>query len=191
MDEALDGEEGLTKAQLYDYDALVLDLMLPKKSGLELLKALRQRKRTPVLVLTAKDTVADRVTGLDAGADDYLVKPFQLIELLARIRALIRRSTGQVDPVISLGTLKIDTNARTVEKDGTPIELTAREYRLCEYLLLNRNKLVTRGMIYDHLFDERNQSMSNMVDVYVSRLRSKLGKEFVSTRRGEGYIVND
>lgn len=191
MDDAEDGQQGLSKAIAWDYDALVLDLMLPKRSGLELLSALRRNKRTPVLILTAKDTVDDRVKGLDTGADDYLIKPFQLAELLARIRALIRRSTGQVDPNIELRDISIDTNSRLVQKAGEPIELTAREYRLLEFLVLHRNKLVTRTMIYDHLFDESHDSMSNLVDVYISRLRSKLGKDFVSTRRGEGYIVHD
>ncbi|MEL7498278.1 MAG: response regulator transcription factor [Planctomycetota bacterium] len=191
VDEAEEGQLGLSKAQLRDYDAMVLDLMLPKLSGLELLRELRRAKQTPVLILTAKDAVEDRVVGLDTGADDYLVKPFQLAELLARMRALIRRSAGQVDPIVEIKGLSIDTNAREVFQSGARIELTAREYRLLELLIVHRNKLVTRTMIYDHLFDEMHDSMSNMIDVYVSRLRSKLGKDFVSTRRGEGYIVYD
>ncbi len=191
VDPADDGEAGLLKALNRDYDIVILDLMLPKLSGLELLGELRERKQTPVLVLTAKDTVADRVTGLDSGADDYLVKPFQLAELKARLRALIRRSAGQADPVITTGGITVDTAARRVSIAGNPVELTAREYGLVELLVMNRNRLVTRTMIYDHLFDENHDSLSNLVDVYVSRLRSKLGKEFITTRRGEGYIVHD
>jgi len=191
VDSANDGSEGLFKALGNDYDILILDLMLPIMSGLELLGNLRKKKQTPVLVLTAKDTVDDSFAGLDSGADDYLVKPFQLAELKARLRALIRRSAGQADPVIQVGPIKINTVARQVFVDDKPVELTAREYGLVELLALKRNRLVTRTMIYDHLFDENHDSMSNLVDVYISRLRSKLGKKFITTRRGEGYIVND
>ena len=191
VDPADDGQAALVKALSWDYDVVVLDLMLPKMSGLDMLRELRKRKRTPVLVLTAKDTVDDRVAGLDSGADDYLVKPFQLAELKARLRALIRRSAGQADPVIKTGDVSVDTAGRKVSLAGEPVELTAREYGLVELLVLNRNKLVTRTMIYDHLFDENHDSLSNLVDVYISRLRSKLGKQFITTRRGEGYIVDD
>ena len=190
VDPADNGRSALIKALSWDYDLVVLDLMIPDLSGLEVLKELRKQKKTPVLVLTAKDTIDDRVTGLDSGADDYLVKPFQLAELKARMRALIRRSAGQADPVITTGDVSVDTAARKVSVSGEPIELTAREYGLVELLVLNRNKLVTRTMIYDHLFDENHDSLSNLVDVYISRLRSKLGKEFITTRRGEGYIVD-
>ncbi len=190
VDDAADGEEGLYKAGVWNYDAIVLDIMLPKLGGLELLAALRREKNTPVLLLTARDAVDDRVKGLDAGADDYLVKPFELAELQARLRSLIRRSSNQQTPVVDVGAVSIDTTARQVSLDGKPITFTAREYRLVELLILNRGKLVTRTMIYDHLFDDTHDTMSNIVDVYISRIRAQLGKEFIRTRRGEGYIID-
>lgn len=190
VDDAADGEEGLYKAGVWDYDAIVLDVMLPKLNGLELLTALRREKNTPVLLLTARDAVDDRVKGLDAGADDYLVKPFELAELQARLRSLIRRSSNQQTPIVEVGAVSVDTTARQVSLDGKPITFTAREYRLVELLVLNRGKLVTRTMIYDHLFDDTHDTMSNIVDVYISRIRAQLGKEFIRTRRGEGYIID-
>jgi two-component system, OmpR family, response regulator len=190
VDTAADGADGLSKAMCWDYDGIVLDLMMPKMNGLEVLAQLRKQKDTPVLILTARDTVNDRVKGLDTGADDYLVKPFQLAELLARLRALIRRSLGNTDPVITVGAVTIDTAARRVTVDGHHVTFTAREYALTELLVLRRNQVVTRSMIYDHLFDESHDSLSNMVDVYISRVRAKLGKDFITTRRGEGYIVD-
>lgn len=190
VDEAADGEDGLYKATTWDYDAIVLDLMLPKLAGLEVLRRIRREKPTPVLILTARDAVGDRVGGLDAGADDYLAKPFELAELLARMRALIRRSAGQASAIIEVGDVVIDTAAKTVGKAGATILLAAREYALVELLVLHRGQLVTRSMIYEHLFDENHDSLSNLVDVYMSKVRSKLGKEFVTTRRGQGYIVD-
>lgn len=190
VDDAEDGEQGLYKARAWDYDAIVLDLMLPKLSGLELLGRLRAEKSTPVLILTARDAVSDRVRGLDHGADDYLVKPFQLAELTARLRALIRRTAGQATTVIQIGEVVVDTAARRVTLAGEPVTLTAREYGLVELLALNRGKVVTRTMIYESLFDENHDSLSNLVDVYISRLRSQLGKDFITTRRGEGYLVD-
>lgn len=190
VDEADDGREGLYKAQVYDYDAIVLDWMLPQLSGLELLQQLRKKKTTPVLLLTARDAVDDRVKGLDSGADDYLVKPFELAELKARLRSLIRRSAGQPSPLISAGEITVDTAAHKVTRASQPVELTAREYRLVELLTTNLGRVVTRSLIYERLFDENHDSLSNIVDVYISRLRSKLGKDFITTRRGEGYIVD-
>lgn len=190
VDTAADGEDGLYKAQAWDYDVIVLDLMLPKVDGLDVLRTLRETKSTPVLILTARDAVQDRVTGLDTGADDYLVKPFQLQELKARLRALVRRSAGQSSPVIELGDISVDTTSQQVLLDGQVVELTAVEYGLVELLALHRGKLVSRSMIYEHLFDENHDSLSNMVDVYISRLRSRLGKDFVTTRRGQGYIID-
>lgn len=190
VDEAADGEEGLYKAGVWEYDAIVLDIMLPKLSGLHVLAQLRRDKATPVLLLTARDAVADRVAGLDTGADDYLVKPFELAELKARLRSLIRRSSNQPAPAIQVGSVVVDTTARQVTLGGEPVVLTAREYRLVELLVVNRGKLVTRSKIYDHLFDDSHDSMSNIVDVYISRIRSQLGKDFIRTRRGEGYIVD-
>ena len=191
VDVANDGEVGLFNAKSWTYDAIVLDLMLPKLDGWGVLKQLRAAgKKTPVLILTARDAVVDKVKGLDTGADDYLTKPFELDELIARIRALIRRSADHPSPLQKLGDLEINTASRTVKKAGKPVELTAKEYSLVELLLLNRGKLVSRTMIYDHLYDENDATLSNVVDVYVSSLRRKLGKEFVETRRGEGYIVD-
>lgn len=191
VDVAADGEAGLSKANAWDYDAIVLDWMLPGLSGIDLLRELRRVKRTPVLMLTARDAVGDRVHGLDAGADDYLVKPFQLVELQARIRSLIRRGAGNPTPMIEIGNVVIDTAKRLVTVAEEPVTLAAREYALVELLALHRQKVVTRTMIYDHLFDENHDSLSNLVDVYISKIRGKLGKGFVTTRRGEGYIVED
>ena len=190
VDEAGDGEEGLFKAMNWEYDAIVLDVMLPRLNGWEVLRQLRQQRKTPVLILTARDGVADRVRGLDAGADDYLVKPFELIELLARLRALIRRSAGQAVSTITVGDLVIDTGARQVTHAGQSVSLTAREYALLELLALHRGQLITRSMIYEHLFDESEDSLSNLVDVHISNLRKKLGKDFITTRRGQGYLID-
>ena len=189
VDGAAEGEDGLYKAQNYEYDALVLDIMLPRIDGWELLRALRKTKKTPVLMLTARDAVRDRVRGLDTGADDYLVKPFDLSELLARLRALIRRSASQADSSIQIGNVVIDTAARSVRKQGEAVVLTAREYALVEYLALHRGKLVTRTMLYDHLFDENDSTLSNLLDVHVSNIRKKLGHDFITTRRGHGYCI--
>ena len=190
VDEAADGEEGLYKATSWDYDAVVLDLMLPRKDGWQVLAGLRRQMNTPVLLLTARDGVADRVRGLDAGADDYLIKPFALAELLARLRALIRRAAGQAQAVITLGDVTLDTRARVVMHGGEPVPLTAREYALVELLALHRGRLVTRTQIYEHLFDENDDSLSNLVEVHVSNVRKKLGKDFITTRRGQGYIID-
>ena len=188
-DGAADGEEGLYKAENYDYDAVVLDVMLPRLDGWEVLRRLRQTKKTPVLMLTARDTLRDRVRGLDAGADDYLVKPFELDELLARLRALIRRSASEAQPMLTIGDVNIDTAARTVSRGGAAVTLTAREYALVEYLALHRGQVVTRTMLYEHLFDENDSTLSNLLDVHVSNIRKKLGHEFIATRRGHGYWV--
>jgi two-component system OmpR family response regulator len=188
-DGAADGEDGLYKAETCEYDAVVLDIMLPRIDGWELLRGLRKTKKTPVLMLTARDAVRDRVRGLDTGADDYLVKPFDLSELLARLRALIRRSASQADSCIEIGNVVIDTAARTVLRQGQPVVLTAREYALVEYLAVHRGKLVTRTMLYDHLFDENDATLSNLLDVHVSNIRKKLGHDFITTRRGHGYCI--
>jgi two-component system, OmpR family, response regulator len=190
VDTASDGEDGLFKATSWDYDAIVLDLMLPKLDGWALLKRLRRVKTTPVLILTARDALPDRVKGLDTGADDYLVKPFERLELLARLRALVRRSAGQASAVLEIGDVKIDMASRTVIRHGESINLTPREYALVEFLALHRGKIVTRTMLYDHLFDENEDSLSNLLDVHVSNLRKKLGPDFVVTRRGQGYLID-
>ncbi|HWE92772.1 MAG TPA: response regulator transcription factor [Tepidisphaeraceae bacterium] len=190
VDCAEEGREGLFKANAGGYDAVVLDLMLPGMDGWTLLRELRKSQTVPVLVLTARDALPDRVRGLDAGADDYLTKPFQLAELLARLRALIRRAAGKASPRIAMGELEIDTAARVVWKDGEAVSLTPREYALVEFLAMHKGELVTRTMIYEHLFDEEDDSMSNLVDVHVSNVRKKLGKDFITTRRGEGYLIH-
>lgn len=191
VDEAADGEEGLYKGKTWDYDAVVLDVMLPRLDGFELLARLRKIKPTPVLMLTARDAISDRVRGLDYGADDYLVKPFDLAELFARLRALVRRAKGQATAVIEIGPMKIDTRARTVQRDGESVTLTAREYAFVELLALHRGQVVTRTQIYDHLFDENSDTLSNLVEVHVANIRKKLGRDFIHTRRGLGYVVDD
>lgn len=189
VDTASDGEEGLFKAQAWEYDAVVLDVMLPRLDGWSVLEGIRASKRTPVLMLTARDTVTDRVRGLNIGADDYLVKPFALTELLARLRALIRRSAGQAVSLIKIGDVQIDTVGKIVTRDSKLVALTPMEYALVEMLALHRQKLVSRTAIYDHLFDEGDDSLSNLVDVHVSNIRKKLGRDFITTRRGQGYMI--
>lgn len=189
VDTASDGEDGLHKAQTVDYDAIVLDVMLPRLDGWELLARLRETRATPVLLLTARDRGPDRVRGLDAGADDYLVKPFDLAELLARLRAIIRRTTRQARSTLEIGEVRIDTAARSVTRGGTLVPLTAREYVLLEYLALHRGEVVTRTTLYEHLFDENDPTLSNVLDVHVSHLRRKLGPGLIVTRRGHGYCI--
>jgi two-component system, OmpR family, response regulator len=191
IDAAEDGEQGLFKALSWNYDAIVLDIMLPKRDGWSVLQELRKQKNTPVLILTARDAVHDRIRGLDSGSDDYLIKPFELPELVARIRALIRRSAGVANPQIEIGDIKIDTSAKFLTQAGTLIPLTAMEYTLVEYLALHRGTLVSRTTLYDHLFNELDDSLSNLLDVHVSNIRRKLGKDFITTRRGQGYMIDD
>ena len=190
VDTAGDGEEGLFKATGTEYDAIVLDIMMPTMDGWEMLKQLRITRATPVLILTAKDHVADRVKGLDGGADDYLTKPFELSELSARLRALIRRAAGNALPEIRIGDVLIDTKGRNVFKGGQPVNVTAREYTLLEFLAVHRGVLVTRTMLYEHLFDEDDDSLSNLIEVHIANVRRKLGKDFISTRRGQGYLID-
>lgn len=190
VDTASDGKSGLFKARSSPYDALVLDLMLPALDGWAVLKELRQDKNpVPVLILTARDTLPDRVRGLDAGADDYLLKPFGLAELLARIRALIRRSAGKTSSIMTFGDVVVDTTVRTITKAGRPVELTSLEYALVEFMGFHAEELVTRSMIYDHLFEEDADSLSNLLDVHVHNIRKKLGKDFIVTRRGQGFRI--
>lgn len=188
-DGAADGTDGLYMAESFDYDAIVLDIMLPGLDGWELLRRLRKSKKTPVLMLTARDAVRDRVRGLDTGADDYLVKPFDVAELLARLRALIRRSASQARSSLDIGGVVINTAARTVSRGGQPVVLTAREYALVEFLALHQGEVVTRTMLYEHLFDENEDTLSNLLDVHVSNIRKKLGHDFITTRRGHGYCI--
>lgn len=189
VDPASDGVEGLFKATSVDYDAIILDVMLPRIDGWELLGKLRETKTTPVLMLTARSQSADRVRGLDGGADDYLVKPFDLPELLARLRALIRRTSHQASPVLEFGEIRIDTAARKVMRDGDEVTLTAREFVMLEFLAMHRGEVITRTALYEHLFDENEDTLSNIIDVHVFNLRKKLGQECITTRRGHGYCI--
>lgn len=191
VDTAADGEEGLYKAQNNAYDAVVLDVMLPKLDGWQILERLRKTQTTPVLMLTARDTPADRVRGLDGGADDYLVKPFDLSELFARLRALIRRAAARPAPKIVLGDVAIDTRARSVAVGGQAVALTATEYAILEYLALQQGKVVSRTELYDHVFDERADSLSNLLDVHVYNIRRKLARPLIATRRGQGYCIEN
>ena len=194
VDGAEDGDEADHKARTTNYDAVVLDLMLPKKDGLTLLRGWRAAGiKSHVLVLTARGTLDDKVKGLDTGADDYLTKPFELEELLARLRALIRRGHQVKDPLLKVHDLTIDTSARTVKRAGKAIHLTPKEYALLEFLAFHRGKVVTRSMIWEHLYDEYDENTSNVVDVYIRYLRNKIDKDFspplILTRWGEGYML--
>ncbi len=189
VDSAGNGETGLYHALNYDYDAIVLDVMLPKLDGWQILDRLRRTKSTPVLMLTARDQIGDRVRGLDTGADDYVVKPFDFEELSARLRAIIRRNANKAANVIEIEDVKIDTGKRLVFKAGEAIELTAREYALIEYLALHRGNVISRTQLYEHLSDENEDSASNLFDVHVFNIRRKLGVEFIVTRRGHGYCI--
>jgi DNA-binding response OmpR family regulator len=194
VDTAADGEEADVKARTTPYDVIVLDIMLPKVDGLTLLKKWRAAGiSTHVLMLTARGTLADKVVGLDVGADDYLTKPFELDELLARIRALIRRGHQTKNPLIKVFDLTLDTAARQAERAGTKIHLTPREYALLEFLAFKRGTVVTRTMIWEHLYDEYDENTSNVVDVYIRYLRNKIDKGFdpqlILTKWGEGYML--
>jgi heavy metal response regulator len=194
VDVASDGETGLRLALVNPYDAIVLDLMLPKRDGLSVLRELRSAGRaTPVLVLTARDEVDDRVRGLDAGADDYLPKPFAFAELLARLRALLRRGTARPS-LIEIDDLRIDLLARKAERAGAKIELTQKEFSLLEYLARHEGEVVTRTMISEHVWDMNFDSFSNVIDVYIRYLRRKIdepfGKKLIHTRRGVGYVLS-
>lgn len=194
VDEAADGEEGLWAAQTHSYDAIVLDLMLPRLDGLGVLRRLREGgNNTHVLILTARDTVEDRVLGLRSGSDDYLVKPFAFDELLARIEALVRRSHGAKQPVLSVGALEIDMARRTVRRGETNLDLPPREFALLQFLALRQGQLVTRTQIESHIYDQQTEVMSNVVDSAVYSLRKKIDKpgepSLIQTRRGMGYIL--
>lgn len=189
VDTADGGDDGLHKAENNNYDAVVLDVMLPRMNGWEVLDRLRKQKTTPVLMLTALDAPKNRVRGLDTGADDYLIKPFDLSELLARLRALIRRSAGRARPVIELDDVVVDTRARVVARGGQAVVLTAREYAILEYLAIHRGEVISRTELYEHLFDESDDTLSNLVDVHVFSIRKKLGQGLIATRRGQGYCI--
>lgn len=194
VDTATDGEEADVKCRSTSYDVIVLDVMLPKVDGLTLLKNWRQSGiATHVLMLTARSTTRDKIAGLDTGADDYLTKPFELEELLARVRALVRRGHQVKDPVLRCHDLELDTAARTARRGGQSIHLTPREYALLEFLAYHQGKVVTRSMIWEHLYDEYDENTSNVVDVYIRYLRNKIDKGFdtplILTRWGEGYML--
>lgn len=196
VDTAEDGEEGLWHATSSDYDVVVLDLMLPKVDGLSILRGIRKRQRpTNVLILTAKDTVPDRVAGLNLGADDYLIKPFAFDELLARVHALVRRKYETRSPLIQIADMEIDTGARRVARAGRTLELTAREYAILEFLGHRRNQVVTRAEIWEHVADFASETNSNVVDVYIGFLRKKLEEghlpRLIHTRRGMGYVLGE
>ncbi len=195
VDAAEDGNRGLLLAVTEPYDAAVLDLMLPGRDGLSLLEELRRRRvATPVLILSAKRSVDDRVKGLQAGGDDYLTKPFAFSELLARIQALIRRSQGATEPTrLTAADITMDLVARKVERAGRPIELRPREFALLEYLLRNAGRVVSKTMIMEHVFDYSFDPRTNVVDVLVFRLREKIDRDFevkrIQTMRGVGYVL--
>ena len=194
VDTASDGEEADGKARATAYDVIVLDIMLPKVDGLTLLKRWRSSgMNTHVLMLTARGTTDDKIAGLDCGADDYLTKPFELDELLARIRALIRRGHQKKDPFIRIQDLVIDTAARSISRGTKKIALTPREYALLEFLAFHAGAVVTRTMIWEHLYDEYDENTSNVVDVYIRYLRNKIDKGFenplILTKWGEGYML--
>jgi len=191
VDISPDGDDGLYRALEIDYDVIVLDLMLPDRSGWDVLGELRRAgRRTPVLILTARDQVEDRVRGLDFGADDYLTKPFALAELIARLRALARRAADQPAPEFAAGDVRIDTVARRVRRAGAEVDLTAREYGILELLVRRRGAVVTRADISEHLYNDDSELMSNAIDVHVASLRRKLGPEVIRTRRGIGYLLD-
>jgi len=192
VDVAYDGEEGEYMAEVNPYDLIILDIMMPKKDGIEVCKELRsKRMNTPILMLTAKDAVEDRVRGLDAGADDYMVKPFSFNELLARVRALLRREAVTKSPEIKLGDLVLNTLTREVRRGDRTIELTTKEYVILEYFMHHHNVVVTRTMLEEHAWDYDFDSMSNLIDVYIRRLRRKLddneNESVLQTVRGAGY----
>ncbi len=195
VDNAYDGESGLYMAEVNEYDLIVLDLMIPKIDGLEVLRRVRgNRNNVPILVLTAKDSVEDIVRGLDAGCDDYLTKPFEFLVFLARVRALLRREKVDKEPILGINDLTLSLVTHKVMRGGKEIELTAKEYSLLEYFMRNPDKILTRTMISEHVWDYHFDSMTNLVDVYVNYLRKKIDKGFelklIHTIRGVGYLLS-
>lgn len=195
IDIAPDGETALEQAFLNDYDLIILDCMLPRKDGFEVCREVRAGgSAVPILMLTARDSIEDRVAGLDTGADDYLVKPFDFHELLARVRALLRRGPALRSEVLDIADLSIDTRARQVRRAGLSVDLTAKEYALLEYLARRVNEVVTRADIAEHVWDENFDPFSNLIEVYIQRLRRKIDEghalRLIRTRRGEGYMLS-
>jgi DNA-binding response OmpR family regulator len=196
VDISTDGEDGRHMALSNPYDLILLDLMLPKVGGLEILKSLRQSgSRTPVLILTARDTAQDIIQGLDSGGDDYMTKPFDMGELLARCKALVRRTYDRPDPVVRVGQLSVDTSSRLVTLHGQRLTLRAMEYRLLEYLVLRAGQIVSKAEIAEHLYDFNNESFSNVIEVHISALRKKLDVSpepiLIQTVRGQGYMIGE
>ena len=194
VDVAYDGEEGFHLAELNQYDMIILDLMLPKMDGLEVLTRLRDKKvNIPILLLTAKDAVEDKVTGLNKGADDYLTKPFAFSELLARVRSLLRRGQAETKTELKVSDLSLDLVSHKVNRNGEEIELTGKEYSLLEYFMRNEGKVLTRTMIAEHVWDYNFDTFTNVIDVYVNHLRKKIDKKYpvklLHTLRGIGYVM--
>jgi two-component system OmpR family response regulator len=190
VDKAFDGEEGLYLGETEPYDAVILDLGLPKVDGVAVLQGWRRAGKTmPVLILTARDRWSDKVAGFDAGADDYVVKPFHVEELLARVRALLRRAAGHATSELICGPVRLDTRASRVVVDGNPVKLTSHEYRLLAYLMHHQGRVVSRTELVEHLYDQDFDRDSNTIEVFVGRLRKKLGVEVIETVRGLGYIA--
>lgn len=196
VDVALDGKEGSRLALSEEYDLIILDIMLPFIDGISILKNIRNEKNlTPVLLLTAKDNVEDKVLGLDAGADDYLSKPFAFDELLARVRALLRRNSTEKKAILAAGDLELDTQTHKAFRGSTEIQLTPKEYAILEYLLRNKNRVISRTLLSEHVYDYHFDSDTNVIDVYINKLRNKIDKGFynpiLQTVRGVGYIIKD
>jgi two-component system OmpR family response regulator len=191
VDKAFDGEEGQYLGETEPYDAVVLDMGLPKVDGTAVLAAWRRAGRTmPVLILTARDRWSDKVQGFDAGADDYVTKPFHMEELLAHLRALLRRATGHATSELACGPVQLDTRSGRVAVDGNPIKLTSHEYRLLAYLMHHTGRIISRGELVEHLYDQDFDRDSNTIEVFVGRLRKKLGVDIIQTVRGLGYLVD-
>src|SRR4051812_1499412 len=195
VDLTFDGEEGLSMAKQNPYDAIVLDMMLPKVDGWTILSTLRQSgAKTPVICLTAQDGVDDRVKGLNLGADDYLTKPFAFEELVARVRAMIRRGHDKPSSVLTVGDLEIDLARKSVRRNGKSIDLSAREFALLQYLAHRKDQVVSRTDIWEHIYDQYDEVASNVVDVYIGYLRNKIDRDFdkkvIHTRRGQGYMLS-
>ncbi|MBD74910.1 MAG: DNA-binding response regulator [Rickettsiales bacterium] len=191
VDAAKDGEEGHYLGDTEPYDAIILDLGLPKIDGLTVLEKWRNsKKKFPVLILTARDRWSEKVSGFDAGADDYLTKPFQMEELLARLRALIRRSAGHATSDIEFGPIKLETKSNRVYVDGKKLKLTSHEYKIIEYFLHHQEKVISRTELTEHIYDQDFDRDSNTIEVFIGRLRKKLGLDIIKTERGYGYRLS-
>ena len=190
VDSAFDGEEGLYLGDTEPYDAIVLDIGLPKRDGISVLESWRRARKTmPVLILTARDRWSDKVQGFDAGADDYVAKPFHMEEVLARLRALLRRATGHASSELSCGPVRLDTRSGRVSVNGSPVKLTSHEYRLLSYLMHHMGRVVSRAELVEHLYDQDFDRDSNTIEVFVGRLRKKLECDVIQTVRGLGYLL--